>query len=227
MKSKDQLLLEQAYETVREGFLDKAKAFVNKNVVQYDKNAPGGSNAPGGEEYEANAATQRQAGADKQQGEQEAAAATGEQSKVASLMKQTPEDVKAAAPFSGYVEKAINHMLEKSQYQNNPNARDRATKVLNPNKSMQSLESFIYDVKEDTARFGPQNLDELLFDAGDGVRKFNPNKPLVKALVAQYNKVFKGSGSDQPHSDQRAYQPAAGGARTSTHNTVQPGMGKR
>lgn len=226
MKSRDQLLLEQAYETVREGFLDKAKAFVNKNIVQYDRNAPGGSNAPGGKEYEANAAKQRQADADKQQEEQKAAAAAAEQSKVASLMKQTPEDVKAAAPYSAYVEKAINHMLEKSQYQNNPNVRDRNTGVPDPNKSTQSLESFIYNVKEDTARFGPQNLDELLFDLGDGVRKFNPNKPLVKALVAQYNKVFK-SGSDRPHSDQQPYQPAAGGARTSRYNTVQPGMGKR
>ena len=143
-------------------------------------------------------------------------------------MKQTPEDVKAAAPYSAYVEKAINHLFEKSQNQNdNPNVRYQSNDVPNPNKNMHTLQSFVFTVKEDTARFGPQNLVELLFDLGDGVIKFNPNKPLVKALVAQYNKVFKGSGSDQPHSDQRAYQPAAGGARTSTYNTVQPGMGKR
>ena len=33
--------------------------------------------------------------------------------------------------------------------------------------------------------------------------------------------------SDIQHSDQGAYQDAAGGARTSTYKTVQPGMGKK
>jgi len=42
MKNKDIVLLEQAYQHVREGLWDKTKEFVNKNVVQYDTNAPGG-----------------------------------------------------------------------------------------------------------------------------------------------------------------------------------------
>jgi hypothetical protein len=49
MKSKDQLLLEQAYQQVQEGLWDKAKSGVNK-LVQFNPNAPGGK------EYEANKA---------------------------------------------------------------------------------------------------------------------------------------------------------------------------
>ena len=41
MKSKDQLLLEQAYQQVQEGILDKAKSSINR-LVQYNPNAPGG-----------------------------------------------------------------------------------------------------------------------------------------------------------------------------------------
>lgn len=42
MKSRDNQLLEEAYDQIREGMFDKAKEFVNKNIVQYDTNAPGG-----------------------------------------------------------------------------------------------------------------------------------------------------------------------------------------
>ena len=52
----------------------------------------------------------------------------------------------------------------------------------------------------------------------------NINRNDLQALAATYQTICE--ASDIQHSDQGAYQDAAGGARTSTYKTVQPGMGK-
>ena len=202
MKSKDQILLEQAYMSIREGMFDKAKEFINKNVIQYDKNAPGGSNAPGGEEYEANKAAARKEEVEKEnKAYREKEAQTNSQA-VATAMKQTPEDVKAAAPYAQFVSKVLSYLS--SDHRQNMDDRGRGRQVPNPNTSMQSLESFIYQVFERggqgtaSSLHAPRNLNELLFNSSMqnvggkemGVRKFDPTKPLVKALFAEYNKVF-------------------------------------
>jgi hypothetical protein len=189
MKSKDQQLLEEAYQHILENSLwDKTKAFVNKNVIEYDPKAPGGSEAPGGETYERNK-KQAEAAAKKKQEEAEKAS----RAEVANVLKQTPEDIKAAAPYAKFIEKMVHHLID----QQHKDDRSKNISVSNPNKSMDTLKNFIFEIRRELnlgwlRDIVPNNITELLFNNQGGQLTVDPSKPLVKALVAKYNNSVKG-----------------------------------